>query len=237
MTTIRKRTAARRSSEEQQLKNRSSDTGQPSTNKDDGSSTSRSSSQTEDDLSFLSLIPAIIICTLVSIASYFSCESIDLAEDIIVATIRTFVQLSLLAALLSPLFRIVENHHHNSTTGGRQHISSRYSAPIMVLAYVMCFMLPLAAYEASSRSKLTLRPTVDNNNSNSNNTVFLIVITALFIAVSTMATIAIFIIIKPTPLYSPRHVIPLCGMLFNNSLSSISLALDILFTELQSKHD
>ncbi len=105
----------------------------------------------------------------------------------------------------------------------------------MVLAYVLCFMLPLAAYEASSRSKLTLRPAI-NNESSADNTVFLIVITALFTSVSTMAIVAIFLIIKPTPRYSPRHVIPLCGMLFNNSLSGISLALDILFTELQSKH-
>ena len=47
--------------------------------------------------------------------------------------------------------------------------------------------------------------------------------------------VAIFAIVKPKPWYSPRHVIPLCGMLFNNALSAISLALDILFTELQSK--
>ena len=204
-----------------------------------GKTSSHPQATEDDDLSFLSLIPAIIICTLVSIASYFSCESANLAEDIIVATIRTFVQLNLLAALLSPLFRFVENHHRNASvskavTRGKWYHQLGYSAPIMVIAYVMCFMLPLAAYEAASRSKLTLRSATIK--SNSNNIVFLIVIAALFISVSTMATIAIFIIIKPSPRYSPRHVIPLCGMLFNNSLSSISLALDILFTDLRSKH-
>ncbi|KAK1734910.1 protein aluminum SENSITIVE 3-related protein [Skeletonema marinoi] len=238
---IRKRAARGVNEEEQRLKNRAveSDDNNPSTtNKinENGKSSSSSKSST-DDLSLSSLIPAIIICTLVSVASYVSCESINLAEDIIVATIRTFVQLSLLAALLSPLFRFVENHHQNASKAAGGNVLSRYSAPIMVLAYVLCFMLPLAAYEASSRSKLTLRPTISNGSSNNNNnTVFLIVITALFTSVSTMAIVAIFLIIKPTPRYSPRHVIPLCGMLFNNSLSSISLALDILFTELQSKH-
>lgn len=241
---IRKRAARGVNEEEQRLKNRAveSDDNNPSTtNKinENGKSSSCSESST-DDLSLSSLIPAIIICTLVSVASYVSCESINLAEDIIVATIRTFVQLSLLAALLSPLFRFVENHHQNASKAAGGNVLSRYSAPIMVLAYVLLFMLPLAAYEASSRSKLTLRPTISNGSSNSyssnNNTVFLIVITALFTSVSTMAIVAIFLIIKPTPRYSPRHVIPLCGMLFNNSLSSISLALDILFTELQSKH-
>eukprot|EP00984_Skeletonema_dohrnii_P011364 scaffold4526_cov164-Skeletonema_dohrnii-CCMP3373.AAC.1 len=238
---IRKRAARGVNEEEQRLKNRAveSDDNNPSTtNKinENGKSSSSSKSSTED-LSLSSLIPAIIICTLVSVASYVSCESINLAEDIIVATIRTFVQLSLLAALLSPLFRFVENHHQNASKPPGGNVLSRYSAPIMVLAYVLCFMLPLAAYEASSRSKLTLRPTISNrSSSNNNNTVFLIVITALFTSVSTMAIVAIFLIIKPTPRYSPRHVIPLCGMLFNNSLSSISLALDILITELQSKH-
>ena len=208
----------------------------PSTTTENCNKSLPSSQSTKDDLSLVSLIPAIIVCTFVSVAAYASSESINLAEDIIVATIRTFVQLSLLAALLSPLFRFVENYHNNvSKEASGSHMLSRYSAPIMVLAYVLCFMLPLASYEASSRSKLTLRPAIDSESS-SNNTVFFIVITALFTSVSTMAFVAIFLIIKPTPRYSPRHVIPLCGMLFNNSLSSISLALDILFTELQSKH-
>ncbi|KAL7490626.1 hypothetical protein ACHAWT_000182 [Skeletonema menzelii] len=235
---IRKR-AARVTEEEKRAKNsavESDGKNNPSTTNENCNKSSPSSQSTKDDLSLVSLIPAIIVCTFVSVAAYASSESINLAEDIIVATIRTFVQLSLLAALLSPLFRFVENHHNNvSKEATGSHILSRYSAPIMVLAYVLCFMLPLASYEASSRSKLTLRPAIDSESS-SNNTVFFIVITALFTSVSTMAFVAIFLIIKPTPRYSPRHVIPLCGMLFNNSLSSISLALDILFSELQSKH-
>ena len=235
---IRKR-AARVTEEEKRAKNsavESDGKNNPSTTNENCNKSSPSSQSTKDDLSLVSLIPAIIVCTFVSVAAYASSESINLAEDIIVATIRTFVQLSLLAALLSPLFRFVENHHNNvSKEATGSHILSRYSAPIMVLAYVLCFMLPLASYEASSRSKLTLRPAIDSESS-SNNTVFFIVITALFTSVSTMAFVAIFLITKPTPRYSPRHVIPLCGMLFNNSLSSISLALDILFSELQSKH-
>jgi len=198
----------------------------------------------DDDLTLNDLIPAVLVSTFVSIGSYYSCDSIDMAEDIIIATLRTFIQLSLLAAFLSPMFRYVdnkskENPSATTATSIRKNgsvkerikaVLSNNSAPILVLAYLTCFMLPLAAYEASSRTKLTLRPP-----NTSFPLVFSIVITSLFTAVVLMGYVAIFLIVRPTPRYSPRHLIPLCGMLFNNCLSSISLALDILFTEFQSK--
>lgn len=187
----------------------------------------------DDELSMNSLIPAIIVSSLVSVGSYYSCDySIDMMEDVLVATLRTVLQLSLLAAMLSPLFKFVEK---NTTTNYTS--SSSVSAPFMVLGYVFLFMLPLAAFEASSRSKLTLRPIPMETSSHllEDKIVLLIVMFSLFTAVSIMGAVAIFAIVKPKPWYNPRHVIPLCGMLFNNALSAISLALDILFTELQSK--
>lgn len=229
-------------------------------NEDDKPHITRTSSGLQDELSLIKLIPAIIVSSLVSVGSYYSCDSIELAEDALVATVRTILQLSLLAAMLSPLFRFVENQTDNNASSAsiegkasKKHISKgfwnkmkeqtrsilmRYSAPFLVFAYVFCFMLPLAAYEASSRAKLTLRPATTNYTSPpyiNNNIVFLIVMLSLFTAVSAMGAVAVFAIVKPVPRYSPRHVIPLCGMLFNNALSAISLALDLLFGELQSK--
>ena len=116
----------------------------------------------QDELSFLNLVPAIFVCALVSAASYISCESVELSEDILIAVIRNFVQLSALAALLSPLFRCVGDHH-----------SSRKS-PLLVMAYVFFFMLPIAAYEASSRSKFTLHPS--NTSSFYNDNLVLLVV-------------------------------------------------------------
>ena len=184
------------------------------------------SEQQDDELSMNSLIPAIIVSSLVSVGSYYSCDySIDMMEDVLVATLRTVMQLSLLAAMLSPLFKFVEQKTTTNNTSSSSS-SSSVSAPFMVLGYVFLFMLPLAAFEASSRSKLTLL---------NDKIVLLIVMFSLFTAVLIMGAVAIFAIVKPKPWYNPRHVIPLCGMLFNNALSAISLALDILFTELQSK--
>ena len=80
------------------------------------------SEQQDDELSMNSLIPAIIVSSLVSVGSYYSCDySIDMMEDVLVATLRTVMQLSLLAAMLSPLFKFVEK---NTTTNNTSSSSS-----------------------------------------------------------------------------------------------------------------
>ena len=163
------------------------------------------SEQQDDELSMNSLIPAIIVSSLVSVGSYYSCDySIDMMEDVLVATLRTVLQLSLLAAMLSPLFKFVEKNTTTNNTSSSS--SSSVSAPFMVLGYVFLFMLPLAAFEASSRSKLTLL---------NDKIVLLIVMFSLFTAVSIMGAVAIFAIVKPKPWYNPRHVIPLCGICYS----------------------
>ena len=164
------------------------------------------SEQQDDELSMNSLIPAIIVSSLVSVGSYYSCDySIDMMEDVLVATLRTVMQLSLLAAMLSPLFKFVEQKTTTNNTSSSSS-SSSVSAPFMVLGYVFLFMLPLAAFEASSRSKLTLL---------NDKIVLLIVMFSLFTAVSIMGAVAIFAIVKPKPWYNPRHVIPLCGICYS----------------------
>jgi ABC-type iron transport system FetAB permease component len=186
--------------------------------------------QQDEELTWKSLMPAIAVSILVSIAAYYACGNIEMMEDILVCCVRTIVQLTLLASLLSPLFKLVDGQQTKVK-------STKYNtAPLLVLGYVFFFMLPLAAWEASSRSKLTLHPMgINNSLLFNNNIVLVIVMVSLLTAVSLMGAIALFVIVKPKPWYSPRHVIPLCGMLFNNALSAISVCLDILFSELQSK--
>ena len=184
----------------------------------------------DEELTWKSLLPAVAVSILVSIAAYYACgNTIEMMEDVLVATARTVVQLTLLASLLSPLFKLVD--------GQTKVKSTKYNtAPLLVLGYVFLFMLPLAAWEASSKSKLTLHPmSINNSLLLNNNIVLVVVMVSLLTAVSLMGAVALFVIVKPKPWYSPRHVIPLCGMLFNNALSAISVCLDILFSELQSK--
>ena len=177
-----------------------------------------SSENDDDDLSFKRLLPAVGVSTLVASGTYFAADE-EFAFDIVECTLRTFVQLSALAAVLGQVMDFAERKKH----------SSSLAAPLLVVGYIFCFMLPLAAWEASSRSKLTLRLPGDER------IVLKIVAGSLAIAVALVGSIALLGIVRPTPRYSPRHAIPICGMLFNNSLSGISLALAVLFADLESK--
>ena len=88
----------------------------------------------DEHLSFCRLLPALLVA--LALSAYAGAAGLwDLAESVLVATVRTAVQMSCLGAILSPLFELDR------------------AAP--VLGYVLLFMLPLAAYETSARSSLT----------------------------------------------------------------------------------
>lgn len=176
------------------------------------------SSENDDDLSFRRLMPAALVSTLVALGTYVAADE-EFAFDIVECTLRTFVQLSALAAVLGKVMEFAE----------RKKDSPSLAAPLLVVGYIFCFMLPLAAWEASSRSKLTLRLPGNER------AVLKIVAGSLAVAVALVGSVALLGIVRPTPRYSPRHAIPICGMLFNNSLSGISLALAVLFADLESK--
>lgn len=176
------------------------------------------SSENDDDLSFRRLMPAALVSTLVALGTYVAADE-EFAFDIVECTLRTFVQLSALAAVLGKVMDFAERKKH----------SPSLAAPLLVVGYIFCFMLPLAAWEASSRSKLTLRLPGNER------AVLKIVAGSLAVAVALVGSVALLGIVRPTPRYSPRHAIPICGMLFNNSLSGISLALAVLFADLESK--
>eukprot|EP00566_Odontella_aurita_P014983 CAMPEP_0113536270 /NCGR_PEP_ID=MMETSP0015_2-20120614/6160_1 /TAXON_ID=2838 /ORGANISM="Odontella" /LENGTH=353 /DNA_ID=CAMNT_0000435601 /DNA_START=173 /DNA_END=1230 /DNA_ORIENTATION=+ /assembly_acc=CAM_ASM_000160 len=95
--------------------------------------------------------------------------------------------------------------------------TASYPAPL----YVLLFMLPLAAYESSARSSLTY----DGARWNA--------LMGLGTAVIANVAVAVFGVLRPTPRLGARHVIPLAGMLLNNSLSAVALALDRLLDELK----
>ena len=180
--------------------------------------TSNEDDDDDDLLSFQRLSPALLVSALVAAGTYFAADE-EFAFDVVECTLRTFVQLSALAAVLGRVMHFAEREGH----------SSSLAAPLLVVGYVFCFMLPLAAWEASSRSKLRLRPPGDER------VVLRIVAGSLALAVALVGSIALLGIVRPAPRYSPRHAIPICGMLFNNSLSGVSLALAVLFADLQSK--
>mmetsp|Transcript_25590 Transcript_25590/g.33912 ORF Transcript_25590/g.33912 Transcript_25590/m.33912 type:complete len:619 (-) Transcript_25590:88-1944(-) len=155
----------------------------------------------DDEISSRDLIPAALVIFTLAILFILG-EQNDLAEDIVTASIRTAIQLSCLGFVLTPFFRT--------------------RRPILVLAYVGCFMLPLAAYETSARTNRTYPHAFQN--------AFL----GMTSGVATMAAVAIYGVVRPNPRHSPRHVIPLAGMLVNNALSGTALSVGVLLDELST---
>ena len=148
----------------------------------------------ENDLSFSRvLLASLPLLFLTSVAST-KLGLHKLSGDIIIAAIRTLVQLSCLALILTPIFH------------------SRNHSRLFTCSYVLLFMLPLAAYEATARSNLTYPGFYTNS------------LMGLAVGVIVTLSLAVSGVVKAEPWYSPRVVIPLGGMLISNALSGMSLA-------------
>ncbi|GBG26772.1 ABC transporter ATP-binding protein [Hondaea fermentalgiana] len=87
----------------------------------------------------------------------------------------------------------------------------------VVAGYVL-FMCLLAAREGSARPKYSFRGQ------------FLCVLAAILSNVVLVSLFAFAIIIRPTPVYDPQYVIPICGMLLGNCINGIALSLNALLT-------
>ena len=52
----------------------------------------------------------------------------------------------------------------------------------------------------------------------------------LFLSSFSVAVFGLFVVVKPTPWFSPQYVIPLLGMILSNTMNAISLGMDRLTT-------
>jgi putative ABC transport system permease protein len=87
----------------------------------------------------------------------------------------------------------------------------------LVIAYV-CFMVTLATLEAVKRPKYYFH----------NMTWF--VFGLISINITLVSLFAFGIILQPTPLWDPRYVIPIIGMLLGNCINGLALALNSILT-------
>jgi len=128
----------------------------------------------------------------------------DVSNSIFEGCFRTFLQLHLLGWLLSPIFRHGVKH------------------PGIVGCYAL-FMIVMASYEASSRTKYT------------HDDQFTIIFQSLLLSVSCVAMWAFGVILKPRPVWNPRYLLPIVGMLLGNSINGVSVTLDTIATSLVEK--
>ena len=126
---------------------------------------------------------------------------LDVSNSILEGCFRTLLQLHILGSLLSPIFKY----------------GIKY--PAVVGCYAL-FMVILAAYEASSRTKY--------NHENH----FAIILKSMVLVLSWVAMLAFGAIIKPQPVWNPRYVLPIVGMLLGNSINGLSITLDSILTSL-----
>eukprot|EP00534_Pseudo-nitzschia_fraudulenta_P000295 CAMPEP_0201116996 /NCGR_PEP_ID=MMETSP0850-20130426/1119_1 /ASSEMBLY_ACC=CAM_ASM_000622 /TAXON_ID=183588 /ORGANISM="Pseudo-nitzschia fraudulenta, Strain WWA7" /LENGTH=1188 /DNA_ID=CAMNT_0047381229 /DNA_START=203 /DNA_END=3769 /DNA_ORIENTATION=- len=129
----------------------------------------------------------------------------DVSNSILEGCFRTFFQLHVLGCLLSPIFK---------------HGIKR---PVIVVSYAL-FMIVLASYEASSRTKYT------------HDDQFYIIVQSLVLNVGWVALWAFGAILKPRPVWNPQYVLPIVGMLLGNSINGVSLTLDTITTSLVERH-
>ena len=162
---------------------------------------------TDNDLSIgrvlVSFLPLLLLISFASLRLGLH----RLAVDVLIASARTLVQLTCLGAVLKPVF------------GAKEH------SRLGTCSYVLLFMLPLAAYEATARSPLTYSGA------------YLAALAGLTAGVITSLSVAIFIIVKPSPWFCPRVVVPLGGMLISNALSGTALAASEMLNELQNRSE
>lgn len=144
------------------------------------------------------LILAVIPLIIVALISW-KLGLLNLSQGILEGCLRTFVQLTWLATLLGPIFRY----------------GSQY--PALVVGYCI-FLILLAAYEASSRTKYDF----------DGQFVLVLISLALNVGGVALGTFGILLrkgLSRSCP-WNPRYVIPIVGMLLGNSIGAVALSLN-----------
>jgi putative ABC transport system permease protein len=145
---------------------------------------------------------ALVLLPLVCLAGVFwMLGLVQVSGSILVGCCRTLGQLSLLGSALVPIFKWGINR------------------PSLVCGYTI-FMVVLASYEASSRTKYSFVGQ------------WYYIFGSLLLNVSWVGLLAFGVVLKPRPLWKPQYVLPIIGMLLGNSINGISISLDAITTAL-----
>jgi len=153
------------------------------------------------DVTPLLLLTASLPLLLIAGISYR--YQLHVETSIVVGVARAFVQLSVLGAVLHPIFAW----------------GLRFWW--VVAAYVLCFMAVVAATEASARSKYYFVG------------LFEIVLGVTWLTTGVMGIFTFGVLLRPDPLWSPQYVIPLSGMLLGNCVNAVSLAINGALTNIK----
>lgn len=118
---------------------------------------------------------------------------LELGRRVLVAALRTTVQLGLLGLVLVPVFA---THH-----------------PLLV-AGIALLMLLLAAREATARAERRTRGILGTS------------LLAVALGAGASMAVALLVVLRVEPWWTPQYLIPMLGMVLGNSLTGVSLGLD-----------
>ena len=143
---------------------------------------------------------------LIALAGVSYRMELGLASSILIGAVRAMVQLSILGFILHPIFRLgLEDWW-------------------LVALYVL-FMIVLAAFEATRRSKYHFPG------------IFLYILLMLLGNVALVSLFSFGIIIRPNPRWDPQYIIPIIGMLLGNSINGVALAINAITSALVEEAD
>jgi len=126
------------------------------------------------------------------------------ADQLLIAGVRAFLQLTCLGGILYPIFQTQD--------------------PGLVMGYIFGFMVLVSAYEAAARPKVTYPG------------MFWHAACSVGGALLVMGCV-LLAVVEPTPWYNAQYVIPLAGMLINNALSGVALALNGMIDHLTARKE
>jgi len=100
----------------------------------------------------------------------------------------------------------------------------KYTVTLRIQGYItppdVLFMVLIATNEATSRPKYTFAYH------------HLLTFGTILISMVCVCLLAFGVIIRPSPLWNPQYVIPLCGMLLGNTINGIGLSVNNLATQI-----
>jgi putative ABC transport system permease protein len=105
-----------------------------------------------------------------------------------------------------------------------RYLFGHVSGLLVVLMSVV--MLAAAGREVQARQKRKVRGLSG----------YLIAAFAMFISSFSIALLALTVIIQVKPWYTPQYAVPLLGMLLGNTMTGVSLSIDLLVSQFYEKH-
>ncbi len=148
-------------------------------------------------LSPLDLSIAAVLVLALAASTWSMGLGVNLSQRMLVAAVRTTIQLSLIGIVLKAVFD---------------------QAAIVWIAIIATTMLLVAAYEVSARQSRRFR----------RGRGYGIGLVAMSTSSFSVTLLALLVIIRVQPWYTPQYAIPLLGMLLGNTMNGIALAVDRL---------